>query len=369
MPTGPNYREILHSIAVSQTGETKPDLLDLLQETHTVTSGTDLVATYDTGRATVYSRLNDLTEAGLIERTDDGFWITRAGQLARQAYCAARTTLRDETIAFLTGPSHRLTLLRMLASAPSTKAELAANESLPSRRTIHRTINWCERHEKVRKTADGKYTTDESVEKLLTQFTQLETDFEQLTAKADCLNQLAYWADPPLTVLRGGELIANTEGDPYAMLDAAVEAADLRSHGLDHVRSVTPLFDRTLFDIFGQFIDGETTFEIIFDQQTYQQLTNPRHLHYLAGAIAAPAVDLRIHPDPLYTGLGIYNRRTVMLGGTTRESRDYGVVGNGDAFRNWAETTFESLWAESAPPSERFTHWVAQSVPTPLSSS
>jgi predicted transcriptional regulator len=368
MATTTPHQALLNGIAVSQTDDATLDLLKLLDATRTPMSGTALVTTHDVGRATVYNRLDDLTEAGLVKRIDAGFWTTRTGHLALRTYRGTSTELRDETIAFLAGSAHRVALLRTLALTPSTKAELAASESLPSRSTIQRTVRQFEQRGWLRKTATGEYTISEAGESTLDRYQQLAAAFEQLTQKSAWLNRLAYWADPPLAVLSGSDLVTNTEEDPHAMMSAAVDAADLRDGGLDHVRSVTPVFDPTLYDIFGQHVDSDTTFEVLYDKLAYQQLTNPRNLHYLAGAIAAPTVDVRIHPDPLYTGLGIYNRETVMLGGSTRESQDYAIVGDGDTFREWANATFDALWAESVAPGDRFTRWIKQTVPAPLSS-
>lgn len=368
MATATPHRALLNGIAVSQTDDAKLDLLELLESTSTPTSGTALVTAHDVGRATVYNRLDDLTEAGLVTRTDAGFWTTRAGQLALRTYRTTRTELQDETIAFLAGSAHRVSLLRTLASTSSTKAELAASESLPSRTTIHRTVTQFEQRGWLRTTATGEYTASETGESALDRFQQVAAAFEQLTQKSAWLNRLAYWADPPIAVLPGSDLVTNTEEDPHAMMSAAVDAADLRTDGVDHIRSVTPVFDPTLYDIFGQHVDSDTTFEMLFDKLAYQQLTNPRNLHYLAGAIAAPTVDVRIHPDPLYTGLGIYNGDTVMLGGSTRESQDYAIVGDDDALHEWATATFDTLWEEAVTPEARVTRWIEETVSTPLSS-
>jgi predicted transcriptional regulator len=164
--------------------------------------------------------------------------------------------------------------------------------------------------------------------------------------------------------MSSSELVADSNENPHAVLDAAVEAADIRNEGLDHVRSITPLFSPALYDIFRQFIDRDTTFKIIYDQPTYRRLTQPNRIHYLATAIAAPTIEVRIHPDPLYTGVGIYNHDTVMVCGSTRFEKQYGIVSDRGELLTWSNEIFDQLWAESESLSSRLAGWVKQTVAT-----
>lgn len=354
--------ECLASIATAQTDDSALKPLRLLESTYDEPSGTDLVDRHDTGRATVYNRIDDLREYGFLWRTDDGFRMTRAGRMALAAYRAAQSELSDEGIAYLTGSHHRRGVLRTLVTTASTKADLAADDALPSRSTIHRIIGTYSDWGWVTETGDGNYRTTNEGRASLESYQVLAAEFEQLIDKSELLARLDHWAAPPVRALARTDLVTDTNDDPHALLNATVEAGNIRSEGLEHLRSVTPLFNPTLYDIFGQFVDRDTTFEIIYDQPTYQRLTQPRRIHYLAGAVAAPNVEVRIHPDPLYTGVGVYNHDTVMMCGSTRFEQQYGVVGGADELLDWANRTFDRLWAESESPSERFALWLKQAA-------
>jgi predicted transcriptional regulator len=282
--------------------------------------------------------------------------------MALNAYRTTKNELSDESIAYLAKSQYRRTVLETLRKNPTTKAELAALNHLPSRSTIHRIIHQCEDLGWVTKNEAGAYIVTSTGETTHDSYRLLAAEFEQLIDKSELLNRLTYWAKPPVGALSDAELVVDTNEDPHAIFTASVEAADIRSGGLDNVRSITPLFSPALYDIFGEFVDQETTFEVIYDQPTYQQLTDPRHIHYLARMIASPNVEVRIHPDPLYTGIGVYNQETVMICGSMRSEQQYGVVGDVDELLTWANETFDRLWTECQSPSGRFAKWLKQTV-------
>jgi len=282
--------------------------------------------------------------------------------MAVTIYESAGSDLTDEAITYVAESQYRRDILEALDTNPATKAGLAAREHLPGRSTIQRIVEACVDQGWVTDTPNGEYTTTPSGRALLESYRRLVARFDQLIDKSELLTRLNYWVAPPVRALSGTDLVTNTSDDPHAVLNASVEAANVRSDGITHLRSITPLFNPTLYDIFGEFVDRETTFEIIYDKPTYQTLSQPRWIHYLAGAVAAPSVEVRIHPDPLYTGIGVYNHDTVMVSGSTRFEQQYGIVGKRDELLTWANETFDRLWAESKTPSERLRSWLKRTV-------
>lgn len=354
--------DCLASIAAFRADDSKISSLRFLRETADSSSATQLAERFGVTRTTVYNRIDDLRKWGFLWQTDDGFRMTRAGCMAIGAYESVGSDLTDEAITRVAESQHRRDILAALDANAATKAWLAARERLPGRSTIQRIVEGCVDRGWVTDTVNGEYTTTPTGSTILESYRKLVTEFEQLIDKSKLLARLDYWAAPPVRALSGTDLVTNTSDDPHAVLNASVEAANIRSNGLEHLRSVTPLFDPTLYDIFEQFVDRETTFEVIYNKPTYRKLSQPRWVHYLAGAVAASNVEVRIHPDPLYTGVGIYNHDTVMLGGSTRFDQQYGIVGEGDELPTWANDTFDRLWAESKTPSERFGSWLKQTV-------
>ncbi|WP_394351370.1 transcriptional regulator FilR1 domain-containing protein [Halobaculum saliterrae] len=318
-------------------------------------------------RKAIYRRIREFREIGFaIDGSDGEVRMTRSAVKAIGAYRCVAAQTDPAAIAYLTNSESRRDLLRTLVATSADKAELAADEQLPSRSTVHRTLDRLDDLEWVDRTTDGRFTATSRAVVDLERIDWLVEAIRQAIAKAPALRRMSYWVDPPLHALAGGDLVVETPTDPNALLSAAVDAADLRTEGLSHVRSITPVFDPVMLDLFGNYIDRDTTQQIVFDRRTYRQLTRPGRIHYLAGAVLAPNVEVRIHPEPLYTGLAIYNRETVMVGGSTRHTTDAAVVGAGAALRRWADTTFENIWADSQRPAGRIRGWLDRAVSSPL---
>lgn len=356
---------VICEIARSRVRDERLDLLALLESTQGGQPGSALVDTQNAGKETVYRRLGEFVDIGFVADQDgEVFELTRAGEKAVAAYRRVTDRVDDEIIAYLAGSPARGRTLEHLLQTPARKATLADNDQLPSRTTIHRIVTEFDERGWTQRTADGAIRLTTPAAKTYEEYEWLRVAIEQAIQKAPCLQRLAEWADPRLHLLAGTTLTMEQEGDPHALLNAAVEAANIRDGTLSEVRSITPLFEPLMFDVFGEFIDRGTEFQVVFDQRSYEELTQPSNAHYLAGALLSPNVSVRVHPERLHTGLGIYDD-AVLLGGSTTHERQAGVVGADEEFLSWATTTFDEIWAESVPPSDRLRSWVRQAVPTP----
>lgn len=354
---------LIHRIAVGRSNDGQLNLLRLIENTGEGATGSTLVEAHDVGRPAVYSGLDVLEDAGfLLDSDGGGFEATRTGRKAAAVYreVAQRTT--DETLAYLARSHNRRELIRMLEEGPQRKSELAAGADAPSRSTVQRILREFEERSWAERTSDGRVKITDSTVRLLDEYRWLRDCLEQAVEKGPCIEQLADWADVPLQMLEETELVVATEEKPHALLSAAIDAASLREGSLDSVRTIVPLFDLVVYDVFGQHVDSDTTHDVVFSRTAYEQLTEPGNIHYLAGAILAPTVEIRIHPDPLYTGLGIYDD-AVLLGGSVRHDLDAAVTGTSDAFHEWAVERFDELKAESEKPSERLRRWVGRAAP------
>lgn len=360
--------DIIHRIASSRRDEDQLDLITLLDDIRRGLDVPNIADKHSTTRTTVYRQLDYLVDAGFIAREDVGsYQLTRAGKQAADAYRNTVSVVGDQTLEFLAGSSDRRVLLKEMKKGARTKAAFSSGNDLPSRTTVHRAFELFDDRSWIQETEDGRYGISEDARVAIIEYEQLAVRIQQAAEKSPCVSTLAYWADPPLDALTGSELVVEPDDGQHAMLNATIESANLRDDGLDQLRTVVPVFDPVMYDVFNQYIDSETTFEIIFDQETYQELTEPKRLHYLARSILAPNTTIRIHPDPLYTGLGIYNGCTVMLGGSSRLNPDAGIVSNKATLLRWANEKFEELWIESSPPSRRLIEWIRHETPLPKS--
>lgn len=357
---------LIYRFAISQVREDKLDQIALLESTRTAATVAELATEYSADPATVYRNISKLTEVGFITNADEECYrATRAGLKASTAYQQVADGVGDEMLAYLAKSAYRRTLIREMETAAYTKAELTSGDASPARPTVHRKLEEFDDRGWLQRTEEGRFQVSEDASTCLEAYERLETAMQQAIEKEPCLRQLADWADPPLSVLKGTELVGETKDDPHALLEAAIDAAQLREDGLTRLRSIVPLFDPVSYELFADHINPNATFDVIFDQAAYQQLTRPSNIHYLATTLVAPSVNVRVYPEPLYTGLGIYNE-TVVLGGSTQHDRKAGVTGDSTDLYEWAMTTFDEMWEQSETPTGRLQRWVDESVPTLL---
>ncbi|GAA0212568.1 transcriptional regulator FilR1 domain-containing protein [Halobaculum roseum] len=358
---------VVRELSVSHTDPDRVDLLSVLECMGGGASPTEVATECDACRKTIYRRLDEFQAIGfVVDDADTGYRTTRAGVKAIAAYRRVATQTDPTAIAYLAKSDSRRALLRALVGGAADKATLAADDQLPSRATVHRAVARLDELGWVERTADGRFTATQRGAVDLERIDWLVDAIEQTIAKAPALRTMSYWADPPLQALDGADLVVETPDAPHAMLDAAVEAAGIRDGEFHHARTIIPVCIPVLFDLFGRTTDGTARQQVIFDRRAYRDLTHPDRLQYLADAVLSSNVDVRVHPEPLYTGLTIFNRETVMVGGSTRHERNAAVVGEPDALRRWAETTFDDLWAESHLPSGRVREWLDRAGPSPL---
>ena len=321
----------------------------------------DLVGYHEISRETLYRRMLEFEQLGFIENDPGGeFRTTRAGWLALQAYTQVSTRLGVEPLAYLAGASSRRTLIRTLTESPADKSTLAADPELPSRSTIHRTLAQFDGYGWLARTSDGRSRSNQSGALALEQLEWLYTAITEAIEKAPALRTMAYWADPALHTLVGSELLTRTPGVPNTMLNAVVDASGLRSGEFERLQAVAPAVDSVTYERFSASL-SEANIQLLLDQRAYRHLSCPRNHHRLATLLTASTIDVRVHPDPLYTVLAIFNNNRVLVGGSMRTGRSDSVVGTTVRLKNWATTTFETLWAEGRPVDPRLRIWIKRS--------
>lgn len=351
-------REFVRAVAVSQSSHSRVDLSILLAATAGGSKAEYLVNRNEISRETVYRRLGDFEPLGFIQdEPGGGFRLTRSGWLAHQAYEQVADRLGVEKLAYLAGSDSRPDLIRALARAPADKSTLAADPRLPSRATIHRTLRDFEEYDWLADSPDRQTRISDPAVLAVEQLEWLHTVVSEAIEKGPALNVLAYWAGPPLHTLVGSDLLTKTPGVQNTMLNAMIEGAGLRTGALQQQQVVVPTLDAATFDHFESSFTRDDH-QLILDRNAYRHLARPQNHHRLATLLESPTVDLRVHHDPLYTVLAIFNGERVLVGGSTRTSQSDAVVGSTKRLRRWATSTFDELWAESQPVEFRFDRWL-----------
>ena len=350
---------VLHHLAETREGS-GPSVLDVVRAAGDGTSAAALAERFGISRRQVYRALDPLVEAGLVSN-EGGFRVNSAGERLFDAYTSIVELLGADGVATLVTSEHRLSILRTLREEPRSKRDLVESETLPSRATVHRSVAVLEERGWVAPTGDGRLQLTEAGADALAEFDALLVSVDETVEKAPFLRNLDRRVALPLTALRYTDLVVERGDDPFALLEASIEAADIRGVGVKHVRTLVPFFSPVMSEEFESLVDRETTFEVICTPRTFRQLTSPRYARYLAAFLLAPNVEVRVHPEEFTWGLGIYDE-TVMLAGSTESSEQAAVVGQTRDLTAWANETFDTLWAESETPSTRLKRWVGSLV-------
>jgi predicted transcriptional regulator len=346
---------VLNHLAETREGS-GPSVLDVARAAGEDTSTAALAERFGISRRQVYRVFDPLVEAGLVSN-EGGFSVNSAGERLFDTYASAVEILGADGVATLVTSEHRLSILRTLREEPRSKRDLVESETLPSRATVHRSVAVLETRGWVTQTADGKLRLTEAGVKALTEFDILVVSVNETVEKTPFLRNLDGGVDLPLTALRDVDLVVECGDDPFALLEASVEAADIWGDGVGHIRSLVPFFSPVLFEEFKSLANRETTFEVIYTPRAFRRLTKPRYTQYLTASLLAPDVEVRVHPEEFTWGLGLYDE-TVMLAGSTESSERAGVVGRTTDLTAWANETFDDLWAESETPPARLKRWV-----------
>jgi predicted transcriptional regulator len=352
-------REIVRHLSASRETDEGPTTIELARAVRDHTSATAIAEAHETSRRKVYRALDPLIERGFVE-SENGVRWTAAGERLLGAFEVAEAAIGRGGVAYLVESEHRLPMLRALRERALPRRALAGRVTQASRTTVSRALSVFEEHDWVRD-ENGEVEMTSSGREAATHFEELLVATEQAATKAPLLAQLDMEFELQLSVLAGTELVTESGDDPFALLEASIEAADIRGDGVGHVRSVVPFFSSVMFSEFESLVDRQTTFEVIYTSHAYEQLTRPRNVRYLAVFLLAPNVDVRVYPERVTWGLSLYDE-TVMLASSIDVTDQAAVVGATSSFTGWANETFDELWARSETPSSRFKRWVGRTV-------
>ena len=348
---------------ISHEGPTPVSMLAVLRDSGPLSVKT-LANEFGITRRTVYHALQPC-EIGLVDRSESGYQLLGGGFAALDAVETAQRQVPGSDLAWLAGASSRPEVLTVLGDAtePRKKADLGQQENLPSRVTVHRIIEaavergWCIRSDGFLLTGAGETT--------LAVYRRLKHALDQAVAKSPFLRHLGPRSTSlPLASLDEAELVViDDDTRPHATLSASIEAAGIRDGGVDGIRTVCPVFSDVMFDAFSDLIDRKTTIEVVFDRDTYRELTYPNRLHHLAPALVAPNVSFRIHPESLDLGVATYDDAVLLVSRAADDAPEAGISGNSSELHEWASERIDSRWATAREPSEQVRHVLQRYAP------
>ena len=312
----------------------------------------------DIPRQRVYRVLDPLDSLGVVDHPESMFRLTGTGTALLTACTEATATITPETIGYLARSTHRGRLLQQLADGPVSRRELSDDPNAPSDSTIRRSLRTFEEYGWLTRTADNRVKATDMGTRVAETFRWLVDATEQILAADPFLRRLGDRStDLPFTALADAELVVATPENPHAPLSAAIDHTGLRDamagdETIDHIKTVCPVFSPAMFDVFGQVVDLGTGVEIVFDAEVRQELSRKRNLHYLAGAVAAPNLDVRFLSETLTYGVGIYDDTGMAVAYTDREGHEVGIATQNEALLEWIDDQFVTYWDRGEGPSE-----------------
>jgi predicted transcriptional regulator len=312
----------------------------------------------DIPRQRVYRVLDPLDSLGVVDHPESMFRLTGTGVALLAAYTEATATITPETIGYLGRSTHRGCLLHQLADGPVSRRELSEDPTGPSDSTIRRSLRAFEERGWLTRTPDNLLEATKTGRRVAETFQWLVDATEQILAADPFLRRLGdRSADLPFTALTDAELVVATPENPHAPLSAAIDHTGLRDamagdETIDHIKTVCPVFSPAMFDVFGQVVDLGTDIEIVFDAEVRKELSRKRNLHYLAGAVAAPNLEVRFLSETLTYGVGIYDDTGMAVAYTDREGHEAGIATQNEALLEWIDDQFTTYWERGEGPSE-----------------
>lgn len=308
-------------------------------------------------RQRVYRVLNPFVEIGLV-RKDAGFVLTGAGHAMLQAYERATSSVDPEDIGYLARSTYREQILRKISDRPTKRKEIGEGENAPSGSTIRRSLSELKQREWIAYDETNRIQTTETGSEVLESFECLIKATEQIIEKEPFLRRLGSRStELPFTALSNADLVVATPENPHAPLSAAMDKTGLKAAvsgetTVDQIRTVCPVFSPAMFDVFGQFVDFGTKIEVVYDAETRQAMCEKKHLHYLAGSIAAPNVDIRFLSESLTFGVGLYDGTGMAVAYNNREGHEAGITTQDVEVNDWIERVFDEYWEQGEAPSE-----------------
>lgn len=298
-------------------------------------------------RKTAHNHLTTFADRRWIERNDGQYILTTVGAIVLRNIEECIDTVGQNRLAALTRTPFNVRLLRTAAEEPIRPSDIAVEDHSPSRSRITQIRSNFEEHGWVQR-EQGRYDLTDSGGSVLCAYNDLASTIEQVMDKAPFLQSFeAHSMDIPLTILSSVDLITSSHDTAESATDAVVEACEPR---VDQMRTVCPIFDRSMYERFEDIVDPDVDAKIVFDEQTYRHLCHPKRLYQLLLGFAAPNVEMRVYPDNLTFGIGVYDEQTSMIAAYAESDRyEAGIIGTDDDLVAWTASLFDDYWQQSQP--------------------
>jgi predicted transcriptional regulator len=257
-------------------------------------------------RPTVDRHLGPLVDLNLATKEFDCYRLNPAGRVICAALETCMSSIGIEPTDFVTRTPRRIQILSLLSdeSLQFTHVSDFPTETIPEP-TVRRTLSDLQAREWVERDSNGIYRLTNEGPRIEQHLTALLIEFEQIIDKTAFVNRLDHHAiDFPVEALAAVDIVHPTPDEAHAALSSLLKWLP---ETVDEIRTICPTFSPVMFEAFAPRLPKNAKIQISFDQQTFRELCHPQNLQYLAGSVLLPNVDVRVVPEDLKIGIGIYS--------------------------------------------------------------
>lgn len=272
--------------------------------------------------------------------------------------------LRDELrrdLNILIKAPQRVRMLR--AGSLSTRSSTLSGQYGKESPTAHRDADtliskgWYEKNGPVyERTAKG--------ETILSGYSDLYQAIKQTIEKESFTYRLtSEHADLPATKLSNAELIDVSRGGPDAGITGLKKIGrNVSGSSIEQIRTVCPVYKPSIADAFSDFISLKTNTNLVYDRPTFRKLCHPRRMPLLCAVAAHPHTEVRIYPEDLTFGVGLYDNQGMVMAYNDVPGNEAGIITADECLTEWMATQFECYWQQSQPLSTGFMETVQRYV-------
>lgn len=337
---------------------------------------TDLVRTLPHSTDSIRPALEGFEQRGWIRNTSEGYHRTAGGAVITRIFDEVVESGAIEVEAAIEERRERLRKdLNLLINAPR-RARMLQNDVLPSSptdlgkqygasdpslgsRDAKKLVSrgWYEKSGLV-------YNRTEKGKAFTTGYEHLCRTVEQIAEMRPFMYRLSGDnADLPAARLSNAELIDASQGGPDAGIAGLKKIGrNAETTPIEQVRTVCPIYKPSMADAFRDFVSFRTETKLVYDRSTFRQMCRPTQMPMLCAVVAHPYTDVRVYPDDLSFGVGLYDDQGMVMAYNDYPGNEAGVITADDDLLEWIDTTFESYWQQSEPLDAEFAEMIKKYV-------
>ena len=325
-------------------------------------SVTDVADSCSESRSTVYRFISDAEDWCLLTTSSDEYTLTAAGMLVLREYRSLEDHER-EAVSTVARFEYGFRLLEILDSSVVSKAEMT-RRSGASRSTVQRIIEafgegtanddgWLEE-------PDGGFTLNSAGKRVLSTHLDFTNTIAVVDDKIEFLERYVNTDQlPPIEALDNSRLVVSTVTDNNNVVR---ELKRIDFDGITEFRGISQAFSGQLSDYYIANFPEDVDSRLIIDRNVYVAITHPKRWKYLFNINEWPNFTLRVHPDDVKVGLGLYDEQAVIAGYSEAKPFNAALFSTNDVFYDWVERVYESYDQDALSPGKDLLRWGSSEI-------